>query len=208
MVRVGRSRPWLTGTGAIGGIIIFTEDITARKRSETRLQLAASVFTHASEGIVIADPAGIILDVNDAFTQITGYSREEAVGRSTNLSAFRPTGKRVLRQHVARPDRKRPLVRRNLESRQGWPYLRRDSHHHAVRDKAGKTQQYVALFSDITSDKEHEQALERVAQYDLLTGLPNRVLLRDRLHHAIVQADRRGSILVVVSLDLDNFKVS
>ena len=61
-------RPWLTGTGALGGIIIFTEDITARKRSESRLQLAASVFTHASEGIVISDPTGIILDVNDAFT--------------------------------------------------------------------------------------------------------------------------------------------
>ncbi len=199
-------RPWLTGTGAIGGIIIFTEDITARKRSETRLQLAASVFTHASEGIVIADPAGIILDVNDAFTQITGYSREEAVGRSTNLLRSGRQGKEFYANMW------RDLIESGHWSGEIWNRAK-DGRIFAetltitaVRDKAGKTQQYVALFSDITSDKEHEQALERVAQYDLLTGLPNRVLLRDRLHHAIVQADRRGSILVVVSLDLDNFK--
>jgi diguanylate cyclase (GGDEF)-like protein/PAS domain S-box-containing protein len=199
-------RPWLTGTGAIGGIIIFTEEITARKRSETRLQLAASVFTHASEGIVIADPAGLILDVNDAFTQITGYSREEAIGCSTNLLRSGRQGKEFYANMW------RDLIESGHWSGEIWNRAK-DGRIFAemltitaVRDRFGKTQQYVALFSDITSDKQHERELERVARYDLLTGLPNRVLLRDRLQHAIVQADRRGTILAVVSLDLDNFK--
>ena len=199
-------RPWLTGTGALGGIIIFTEDITARKRSESRLQLAASVFTHASEGIVIADPAGTILDVNDAFTRITGYSRDEAVGSRTNLLRSGRHSKEFYANMW------RDLIESGHWSGEIWnrgkdgrifPEMLTIT---AVRDSAGNTQQYVALFSDISSTKEHEQELRRAALYDLLTGLPNRMHLRERLHHAITQAERRGSTLAVVCLDLDNFK--
>ncbi len=199
-------RPWLTGTGVIGGIIVFAEEITARKRSESRLQLAASVFTHASEGIVISDPAGIILDVNEAFTQITGYSRDEAVGCSTSLLKSGRQGKEFYANLW------RDLIECGHWSGEIWNRAK-DGRIFAetltitaVCDHTGKTQQYVALFSDITAEKEHEQALERIARYDLLTGLPNRVLLRDRLHHAMVQAVRRGSVLAVVCLDFDDFK--
>ena len=199
-------RPWLTGAGAIGGIIIFTEDITVRKRAELRLELAASVFTNASEGIAITDPSGIILDVNEAFTQITGYSRTEAVGRSTKLLRSGRQGKEFYANMW------RDLVESGRWSGEIWNRAK-DGRVFAetltitaVRDKDGMTQQYVALFSDITLEKEREQALQHLAQYDLLTGLPNRVLLRDRLHHAMAQADRRGSILAVVCLDIDNFK--
>ena len=199
-------RPWLTGTGALGGIIIFTEDITARKRSESRLQLAASVFTHASEGIVIADPAGTILDVNDAFTRITGYSRDEAVGSRTSLLQSGRHSKEFYANMW------RDLIESGHWSGEIWnrgkdgrifPEMLTIT---AVRDSAGNTQQYVALFSDISTTKEHEQELRRAALYDLLTGLPNRMHLRERLHHAITQAERRGSTLAVVCLDLDNFK--
>jgi diguanylate cyclase (GGDEF)-like protein/PAS domain S-box-containing protein len=199
-------RPWLTGTGEIGGIIIFSEDITARKRSEARLELAASVFTHASEGIVITDPAGEILDVNEAFTQITGYSREDAVGRNSNLLRSGRQGKEFYANMW------RDLIESGHWSGEIWnrakdgrifPEMLTIT---AVRDKSGDTQQYVALFSDISSEKEREQALQHIARYDLLTGLPNRVLLRERLHQAMSQASRRGSVLAVVCLDLDNFK--
>ena len=68
------------------------------------------------------------------------------------------------------------------------------------------SQQYVALFSDITALKEHEQQLEHIAHYDVLTSLPNRVLLADRLHQAMAQAHRRKQLLAVAYLDLDGFK--
>jgi PAS domain-containing protein len=72
--------PWRTADGAIGGILIFTEDITQERKDKEQLQLAASVFTNAREGILICDPQGAILDANEMFTRITGYSREEDGG--------------------------------------------------------------------------------------------------------------------------------
>jgi diguanylate cyclase (GGDEF)-like protein/PAS domain S-box-containing protein len=199
-------RPWLTGTGLIGGIVIFSEEITARKLSEARLELAASVFTHASEGIVIANPSGTILDVNDAFTRITGYSRAEAVGQSTNLLRSGRHGREFY------DNMWRDLTETGHWTGEIWNRVK-DGRVFAelltitaVRDKAGKTQRYLALFCDITANKEHEQTLRRIAEYDILTGLPNRSLLRDRLQLAMAQTARRGSVLAVVCLDLDDFK--
>jgi diguanylate cyclase (GGDEF)-like protein/PAS domain S-box-containing protein len=200
------ARPWLTGTGVVGGIVIFTEEITARKQAEARLQLAASVFTHAFEGIVISDPSGTILDVNDAFTQITGYTREEAVGRKTSLLR----SGRHRREFY--DNMWRDLIESGRWSGEIWNRAKDGRIFaemltiSAVHDKSGNTECYVALFSDITPVKEHEQTLKRIAEYDLLTGLPNRALLRDRLHLAMAQAVRRGNVLAVVCLDLDNFK--
>lgn len=200
------ARPWLNGTAAVGGIVIFSEDITARKQDEARLQLAASVFTHASEGIVISDPSGIILDVNEAFTQITGYTREEAVGRKTSLLR---SGRH---SNEFYDNMWHDLIENGHWTGEIWNRAKNGRIFAetltitAVRNKSGKIERYVALFSDITSAKDQKQTLERVAQYDLLTGLPNRVLLRDRLHHAMLQATRRGKVLAVVCLDLDDFK--
>ena len=199
-------RPWLTGTGLIGGIVIFSEEITARKLSEARLELAASVFTHASEGIVIANASGTILDVNDAFTRITGYARAEAVGQSTNLLRSGRHGREFY------DNMWRDLIETGHWSGEIWNRAK-DGRVFAelltitaVRGKSGETERYVALFCDITANKEHEQTLRRIAEYDILTGLPNRSLLRDRLQLAMAQAVRRGSVLAVVCLDLDNFK--
>ena len=199
-------RPWLTGTGAIGGIVIFSEEITARKLSEARLELAASVFTHASEGIVISDPSGRILDVNGAFTRITGYTRDEAVCRSTNLlRSGRHSGEfyENMWRDLIETGRWSGEIWNKAKDGRIFPELLTIT---AVRDRGGKTERYVALFSDITATKEHEQTLRRIAEYDILTGLPNRTLLRDRLNHAMAQTGRRGTVLAVVCLDLDDFK--
>ena len=200
-------RPWLTGAGAVGGIVIFSEDITSRKQSESRLELAASVFTHASEGIVISDPEGKILDVNEAFTRITGYSREEAVGRSTNLLRSGRHGREFYDNMWS------DLVETGHWSGEIWNRAKDGRVFaemltiNAVRDKSGRIERYVALFCDITANKEHEQALRRIAEYDILTGLPNRTLLRDRLYHSMALTARRGAVLAVVCLDLDGFRI-
>ncbi|HUV69669.1 MAG TPA: PAS domain S-box protein, partial [Terracidiphilus sp.] len=77
--------PWRTSDGAVGGIILFAEDVTRQKQTEQRLRLAASVFTNAREGIIITNPHGTILEVNEMFTRITGYAREEVLGQNPRL---------------------------------------------------------------------------------------------------------------------------
>ena len=199
-------RPWFTGRGDIGGIIIFTEDITERKQSEDRLRLAASVFTNAREGILITDPSGAILEVNDTFTRVTGYTRDEVLGRNPRIL------KSGLQSQEFYEKMWRSLVERGHWSGEIWNRAKNGDVFAeiltigAVRDANGNLQHYVALFSDVTELKEQQRRLEKVAHYDVLTGLPNRTLFADRLRQAMAQAHRGKRLLAVAHFDLDGFK--
>ena len=198
--------PWFSGSGDIGGVILFAEDISQEKLAEDRLHLAASVFTHAAEGILITDAKGTILDVNDAFTKITGYTRDEVIGENPRIlrsdrqeSEFYEEMWRQLLQHGKWTGE----IWNKSKSGRLFAEMLTIS---AVPDESGGVQQYVALFSDLTSMKEQERKLERIAQYDLLTGLPNRTLLADRQRQAMVQANSRNRMMALICLDLDSFK--
>jgi len=184
----------------------ISEDITERKQSEQQLLLTASVFTHAREGITITDPRGVILDVNGAFTRITGYTREEVVGKTPQLlsSGRHAPGfyKEMWRDLLLEGQWYGEIWNRRKNGEVFAEMLNIS----AVRDAQGKTRNYVALFSDITALKQHESELEHIAHYDVLTGLPNRVLLGDRMRQAMAQALRRQQQVGVVYLDLDGFK--
>lgn len=179
------------------------EELRAR---ESRLQLAASVFTHAREGIMITDATGRILEVNDTFVQITGYRRDEVLGENAH----------ILHSGRHGPEYYAELWRSLLEKGHWYGEIwnrRKNGEEYpemitisAVRDAEGMATHYVALFTDVTEQKEHERALEHVAHYDPLTNLPNRMLLADRLHQALLQTLRRGGSLAVAFLDLDGFK--
>ncbi|MGA8044431.1 MAG: EAL domain-containing protein [Terracidiphilus sp.] len=199
-------RPWREGSGEVGGIILCAEDITQQKLAEDRLHLAASVFTHAAEGIVITDAEGTILDVNDAFTRITGYSREEAIGKNPRILKSKRQSKEFYEdmwRQLKEKGKWTGEIWNTAKSGRIFPEMLTIS---AVPDASGQTMQYVAMFSDLTSMKEQEWKLERIAHYDLLTGLPNRVLLADRKRQAMAQASRRGLMMALICLDLDDFK--
>lgn len=192
--------------GEVQGAFAFITDITERKRAEAKLQLAATVVSHAREGIFITDVQGTILDVNDAFTQITGYSRQEAIGKNP----------RILKSGHQPPefyaDMWQALLGEGNWCGEIWN-RRKDGEGFAalltlstVRDGQGNPQYFVALFSNITALKEHQQRMEYLAHYDGLTHLPNRMLLGDRLHQAMAQVERLGQQLAIVYLDLDGFK--
>jgi diguanylate cyclase (GGDEF)-like protein/PAS domain S-box-containing protein len=184
----------------------LTRSIAERRQTEARLQLAASVFTHASEGIMIADAAANIIEVNDTFSAITGYSRDEVLGQNP----------RLLKSGRQGPEFYRAMWQALLENGnwQGEVWNRRkDGELYAamvniavVRDDNGRTQNYVALFTDVTPMKARQEQIEYLAHYDVLTGLPNRVLFADRLQHAMAQNQRRGRSLALAYLDLDGFK--
>ena len=186
--------------------ISAVHDISERRRGEERLQMAASVFVHAREGIMITELDGTIMDVNDSFSRITGYSRQEALGQNPRLLS---SGRQTPAYYRA--------MWRDIQGKGYWCgeiwNRRRNGELYAemqtisaVRDAQGQTRHYVSLFTDITALKEHEQQLERIAHFDALTNLPNRVLLADRLQQAMVQTQRRGRLLAVAYLDLDGFK--
>ncbi len=198
--------PWREGDGSIGGIILFAEDITKHREIEQRLRLAASMFNNAREGITITDPRGNILEVNEMFTKITGFSRDEVLGKNPRIL------KSGLQSDEFYTNMWRSLVNEGEWSGEIWNRHKSGETYaetlniNAVHDSSGSVLQYIALFSDITQIKKHEQQLEHMTYYDVLTGLPNRSLLGDRLHQAIAQSNRRKQYFAVAYLDLDGFK--
>lgn len=199
---------YFTPVESNGQTLLFSvvHDITERKRAEEKLVLAANVFTHAREGIMITTGDGTIVDVNDAFSQITGYGREEVIGYNPRLLK---SGRHDSDFYEALWS---TLVKKGSWSGELWNRRKGGEVYpemitiSAVNDALGNVRQYVALFSDITTLKAHEHQLEQQAHFDVLTQLPNRLLLNDRLNQAMSQTQRRGLKLAVVFVDLDGFK--
>jgi diguanylate cyclase (GGDEF)-like protein/PAS domain S-box-containing protein len=192
--------------GTVIGASKIARDITAQKNAEARLQLTANVFTHTSDGIVITDVEGTILEVNEAFSRITGFSRAEVVGRSSRMFASSRQGPE-LQVEIGK-------VLTMCGHWQGEVWSRRKDGEsyaglltvNAVRNSDGTTHSYVALFADITPLRRNQEKLEHLAHFDSLTDLPNRLLLSDRLNQAMLTCRRNGRSLAVLYLDLDGFK--
>ena len=206
---------WLLARGMIGsrdaeGRILrmtgTTTDITDRKLAEEKLLLAANVFEHAREGIVITDARGCIVEVNETFSQITGYARVDVLCQPA----------RMLRSTQHRPEFYTEMWR-DLHGSGTWSgevWLQAQAGTvfaamltvSAVKDGQGQTKNLVALFTDITQNKAQQRQLERIAHFDALTGLPNRVLLAEQLLKSIAHCGPRKLSLAVAYLDLDGFK--
>ncbi|MGZ4999101.1 MAG: two-component system response regulator, partial [Methylomonas sp.] len=173
---------------------------------EAAQRLAASVFAHSHDGILIADAQNRIIDVNSSFTRITGYELDEVKGKNPSVLK---SGRQPLKFYK---DLWESLLKKDHWSGELWNRNKSGEIYAAltsisvVRDGQGKIHHFIGLFSDITSLKNHQKDLERIAHFDPLTGVPNRVLLEDRLNQALVHTRRSGNILAVCYLDLDGFK--
>ena len=185
------------------------ELVLANEEKEKRakeLALAASVFAHAGEAITITDAAGTILDVNDTFTQTTGYSREDVIGQNSRIFQ---SGRQSSEFYV---DMWQTLLEEGFWYGEIWNRRKSGEVYaamktiSAVRDAHNVTTHYVSLCTDITLLKEHQDQLERIVHFDILTKLPNRSLLADRLSQAMLHCRRDNLALAVVFLDLDGFK--
>lgn len=186
--------------------VTLLEHLEDRRRMETDLRMAANVFSHAREGIMITKKNGTIIDVNDAFTQITGYEKNEIIGTKPNILKSGLQNKdfyaHMWRSMLTKGHWNGELWNRRKNG-ELYPQMLTIS---SMQDQEGEIEYFVSLFSDITAIKEHERQLEHIAHYDSLTGLANRVLLADRLEQAMIQTSRHGDHLAVVYLDLDGFK--
>ena len=187
---------WMVGTHL---------DITERKLAEERLQLFDNVFRHAAEAVLVTSPEGLILEVNAAFSRITGYSKEEVVGRNPRfLNSGRQT--KDFYSVMWRSLNENGLWFGEIWNRRksGELYVQMQTIS-AVTDDAGRVRNYVAIFSDVTQLKEHASEIEKAIHYDALTQLPNRMLLSDRMRQALIRAKRNTEMVAVVTIDLDGF---
>jgi len=184
--------------------VLNLHDVTERKRSEQQLRQAAVVFEEAREGILITDADANITAVNRAFTEITGYSEAEALGRNPRFMA---SGFHSQAFYAA--------MWQAIEERGYWTgeiwNRRRDGTTYAqlatireLRDEAGQRTHYIGVFSDMSRIKEYQSQIQQVMHLDPLTELPNRLLFHDRLEQAVRQAE--GEVVAVLLLDLGDFR--
>jgi len=177
-----------------------------RHAAREKVELAASVFANAREGIMITDTSACIMQVNEAFTRITGYSAAEAAGQNPRMLS---SGRHSQAFHTAMWHQ---LIDKGHWYGEVWNRRKNGEVYAAlqtitsVRAVPGVVSHYVALFSDITTFKAQQTQLEHIAHYDVLTNLPNRALLADRLRQSMAQTLRHSDLLGVAYLDLDGFK--
>lgn len=186
--------------------LAVVQDITKRKLVEEALVFATKVFEHSIEGIVVTDAKGSILQVNPAFSTITGYSAEEAVGQNPRILKSDKHEAAFYQAMWAQLGDEGQWAgeiwnrRKNGEIYPEWLTI------NAVRNDQGKIVNYVSIFHDITELKRQQEALEHQAQHDALTGMPNRVLLNDRMQMSLTRMTRSDKKVALLFLDLDNFK--
>ncbi|SNS97126.1 PAS domain S-box-containing protein/diguanylate cyclase (GGDEF) domain-containing protein [Noviherbaspirillum humi] len=181
-------------------------DISERKESEEALQLAAMVYQHSAEAMMVTDADNVIVAVNPAFTTLTGYSAIEAIGR--NPSMLR-SGKQDKAFYEAMWD-----SLKNTGSWRGRIHNRRKNGDelveqvtiNTIRNEDGEICRYVALFADITEKTRFDERMWRQANFDTLTQLPNRRMSLDRLEHDIMRARRTDKAIALLFIDIDNFK--
>ncbi|MBY0579855.1 MAG: EAL domain-containing protein [Burkholderiales bacterium] len=192
--------------GKVVGLIGALRDIGERKTSEQQLRLAASVFEHNLEGIFIADKNYIIVSVNPAFCTTTGYSPEEIIGQpqSTLRSRRHDDGfYQLIHESIEKHGKWHGEVWNRRKNGEIYPELLAIN---AIANDAGETTHYIGISLDITERKLAEEQIHQLAYFDTLTGLPNRLLLMDRLEMLINQSCREEKQLGVLCLDLDHFK--
>ncbi len=195
--------------GQAARLIVTLADSSGRHDAQKRQRLSASLFQHLHEGLLIADADLRVLDVNPAYTQILGMTRQELLGSVPPMLRPSPPDPLVRQQRL--------LMWSSLRSTGGWrgEMLERRRNGElctlqvtisTVNDGAGRLQYHVLVISDITEQSQQRDRLERQAHFDELTRLPNRARLMELLSDAMTAADADGYLLTVCYLDLDRFK--
>lgn len=183
------------------------ERIEERARYEAHMKLAAGVFDNTSEGILVTDRDGVIVSVNPAFTRITGYAREEAIGARPNLLKSNRHD-RAFYQNMWEDLTKIGSWNGEVWNRRknGDLFLQQESIN-TLYDADGETVGYLAVFTDVTEQRRKDERIRHLAYHDVLTGLANRQLVIDRMDHAVALAAREGGMVAVMFIDLDRFKL-
>jgi diguanylate cyclase (GGDEF)-like protein/PAS domain S-box-containing protein len=200
-----KGAPLMRG-GQVNGAILISQDITQQKELLNQQQLSARVFENSLEGIIVADNKGVVQMVNPAFTLITGYAEHEVLGQEIDIFRADALDAKLHLdiweeiQLVGQWSGEYWNRRKDGEAYPEWLTI------NLIKDNQGRVTNYAAIFHDITEIKRSQEKIRYQAQHDALTGLPNRVLFKDRLEQGIHSARRHNTQLAVLFIDLDNFK--
>jgi diguanylate cyclase (GGDEF)-like protein/PAS domain S-box-containing protein len=189
-----------------GGSIWVYADITERRAQEHQLRLAHTVFENTSEALMITDSRGNIVDVNRAFCRITGYAEREVIGRNPSMfksGRHAPAFYAEMWETLLRTGAWSGEVFDRRKSGEIYPKWLSIS---TVRNQTGEVLNYIGSFQDISERKAAEEKIHYLAHHDVLTALPNRLLLRDRFGQAMERTRRSACSLAFMFLDLDEFK--
>ena len=193
-------------TGELEGVVCICKDVSTRTRNQESTALAARVFENSLTAICIANARGRLIQVNQAFIRMTGYSPEQAVGESPEILAIDELPSELITQMQA-----------GLKGEDFWEgevILRRKDGtvfpawiaKSVLRDTRNKVVNTISYFTDVSEKKSKDERIEQLAYFDSLTGLPNRILFTDRMEQAIFRARRRGGSVALLFMDLDQFK--
>jgi len=186
-------------------VVFLARDITERVNAERELRIAAIAF-ESQQGMIITDSDNRILRVNQAFTDISGFSAEDVLGQKTRMLSSGRQGSEFYQdmwRSLSVTDKWQGEIwnrRKNGEVFPEWLSIS------AVRNGRGQVINYVASLTDSSERKAAEDRIKQLAFYDALTALPNRRLLLDRLQQAVANSARSGQFAALMFLDLDNFK--
>lgn len=200
------SYPIVDANGVCTGAVVFFRDISTEKQQSEYIRLAAAVFAHANEGIIITDSKGTIQHINAAVSRITGYDEADIIGKTPALFS---SGRHAEDFYV--------IMWQCLKNKGEWQgeiWNRRKNGEvypewlsvSALRDDNGQVTHYIGVFSDITERKAQEERIKHMAGHDALTGLPNRSALQDNFCQLSALSERNQHQLAVLFLDLDRFK--
>lgn len=193
-------------SGLLAGFLVL-QLWRGKEVAEQNLQLAAMVFNHSLESIIVTDAEVRIVEVNDAFTRITGYTREEAIGQHPRLLK---SGRHDQRFYAALWER---LQRTGHWEGEIWNRRKNGDIYPgllsivAVRDRRGRVIHYIAMAVDLAKYKETEALLEQLRTFDPLTGLPNREAWHSAVDQAVANVQRNGGQFALLDIGLDRFKI-
>ncbi|MGM9489399.1 putative bifunctional diguanylate cyclase/phosphodiesterase [Ideonella sp. YS5] len=199
-------RPLRSAAALPSHVLVEARDVTLRRQAEDKMRLAAAIFEQAREGILITDPRGVVVSVNQALGTITGFEADELVGQYPAMltTALEDAGlPRRIRRSLLRAGHWQGELRshrKNGEPFTAWVSLSRR------RDASGRCTHLIGIVNDITRSKDAEQQLMRQAHFDALTELPNRNLLEDRLRVALATAQRQSDPLALLFIDVNQFR--
>lgn len=201
-----RISPITNEKGHADRYLFIKEDITEKRQIESKLRLASRVLDTTDAGVIITNPKGIIESVNPGFTKITGYNSEEATGKPPGFLQSGAHSKQFYGEFWQQLAGAGHWSGEFINQRKDGEVIVCSMSISALYAPDGILTHYVGVFSDITKLKDSQQRLNNLANYDTLTGLPNRHHFLERLNRSFQRAKRSGNNVALMYLDLDHFK--